>query len=70
VTNGRSSGKEVAMTFLNSSRATLLNWFVKSKNIAVRVGRQLVCWGMSIYFSMESCIAFTTKSDPSGTPTA
>ncbi len=58
------------MTFLNSSRATLLNWFVKSKKIAARVGRRLVCWGMPIYLSMESCIAFTTKSDPLGTPTA
>ena len=58
------------MTFLNSSRATLLNWFVKSKKIAARVGRRLDCWGLLMYFSMESCIAFTTKSDPSGTPTA
>jgi hypothetical protein len=66
VTNGRSSGKEVAMTFLNSSRATLLNWFVKSKKIAARVGRQFG----GCHFSMESCIAFTTKSDPSGMPAA
>ena len=70
MTSGRSSGKEVAMTFLNSSRATLFNWFVKSKKIAAHVGRRLVCWGLSIYFLMESCIAFTMKSDPSGTPTA
>ncbi len=70
MTNGRSSGKEVAMTFLDFSHETLLNWFVKSKKIVARVGRQPDCCGLSIHFSMASCMAFTTKSEPSGMPTA
>ncbi len=70
MTNGRSSEKEVVMTFLNSSRETLLSWFVKLKNIGAHEGRQPDCWGLSIYFLMASCMAFTTKSEPSGMPTA
>jgi hypothetical protein len=49
---------------------TLLNWFVRSKKTAARVGSLLVRWGRSINFPIESCIAFTTKSLPLGTPTA
>ena len=58
------------MTLKNSSRETLLNWFVRSKKTAARVGSLFVRWGWSINFSIESCIAFTTKSLPLGTPTA
>ena len=70
MTNGKSSGKFVAITFVNSSRDTLLNWFVRSKKIAARVGDFPDCCGWSMYFSIASCIALITKSDPSGTPTA
>jgi hypothetical protein len=35
---------EVAMTFLNSLQATLLNWLVISKNTATHVGRHPDCW--------------------------
>ncbi len=38
VFRGRSSGKDVEMTLKNSLRETLLNWLVKSKKIAARVG--------------------------------
>jgi hypothetical protein len=38
VVRGRSSGKDVEMTLKNSLRETLLNWLVKSKKIAARVG--------------------------------
>jgi hypothetical protein len=58
------------MTLKNSSRETLLNWFVRSKKTAARVDSLLVRWGRSINFSIKSCIAFTTKSVPLGTPTA
>jgi hypothetical protein len=54
VTNGRNSGKEVAMTFLNSSCETLMNWFVKSKNIAALVGRRPDCWGLLYLFLTET----------------
>ena len=53
-----------------SSRETLLNWFVRSKNTAARVGSLLVHWVRSINFLIESCIAFTRKLLPLGTPTA
>ncbi len=33
-------------------------------------GEGLFCCGQSIYFSIASCIALTTKSEPSGMPTA
>jgi hypothetical protein len=36
------------MTSKNSARETLLNWFVKSKKIAARVGEEPDCWGMSM----------------------
>ncbi len=40
---GRSSGNDVAMTLKNFSQETLLNWFVKSKKIAVGVGNLWDC---------------------------
>ncbi len=59
------------ITLKNSLRETLLNWFVRSKKTAARVGGSLlVRWGWSINFSIESCIAFTTKSLQLGKPTA
>ena len=58
------------MTLKNSSRETLLNCFVRSKKTAACVGSSLVRWGRSINVSIESCIAFTTKLLPLGTPTA
>ncbi len=70
MTSGRSYGKVVAITFWNSSRETLLNWFVKSKKMAAQVGNFPDCCGLLMYFSMASCIALTMKSDPTGTPTA
>ena len=42
------------MTFLNSSCETLMNWFVKSKNIAALVGRRPDCWGLLYLFLTET----------------
>ena len=67
---GRILGKEVSITLKNSSCETLLNWLVRSKKMAARVGSLLEHWGQLISFSIESCIAFTTKLLLLATPAA
>ncbi len=68
--SGRSSGKCSAITLKNLEREMELNWLVRSKKTAARVGDWFVCWGASMNFLIASCIALTMKDIPSGMPTA
>ncbi len=58
------------MTSKKASRDMLLNWLVRSKKTAARVGRLPVDSGVEMYFSILSCMALTMKSLPLGAPTA
>ncbi len=58
------------MTLKNSERETELNWLVRSKKTAARVGDWFVNWGASMNFLIASCIALMMKDVPSGMMTA
>lgn len=65
-----SSGKSVLTMSKSSCLETELNMLVKSTKMAARLGCSLRCCGLSMNFSMDSCIVFIIKSIPFGTPTA
>ncbi len=50
------------MTLKNLEWERELNWLVRSKKTAARVGDWCACWGASINFLIASCIALTTMS--------
>jgi hypothetical protein len=58
------------MMLKNLERETELNWLVRSKKTAARVGEQCAHWGALINFLIASCIALMTNDVPLGMPTA
>ena len=58
------------MTLKNSEWETELNWLVRSKKTAARVGGRCACWGALMNFLIASCIALTTNEVPLGMPAA
>ena len=58
------------MTLNKASQEMLLNWFVRSKKTAVRVGRMPFDLGRKMYFSTYSCIVLMMRFVPFGVPTA
>ena len=68
--SGRSLGKFSAMSLKNSEQETGLNWLVRSKKTAARVGDWCAHWGTLMNFSIASCIVLMTNDVPLGMPTA
>ncbi len=66
--SGRISGKCSAMMLKKLEWETELNWLVRLKKTAARVGEQCACWGASMNFLIASCIALTTNDIPLGMP--
>ncbi len=58
------------MRLKNLEREMELNWLVRLKKTAARVGGRCAHWGASMNLLIASCIALTTNDVPLGMPTA
>ena len=67
---GDSSGKSLLMMSNSSCRETELNILVRSMKMAALEGVSFRCCGLSMNFSMDSCMVLIMKSMPFGIPTA